>query len=85
MLWVSKLPSPPSGGPHTGIDETFSVVDREHMLKQIFFPQDGSLRGKPTSQEGKTGRGMKQQRNCSVMTICHHTHYSGCEESGRKQ
>lgn len=53
-----------SGEPHIGTDGTFSVVDREHMLKQIIFPQKGSLRGKPTSQEGKTERGMKQQRNC---------------------
>lgn len=50
-----------SGRPQTGTDGTFSAVNREHMLKQFFFPlQDGSLRGKPTSQEGKTGRGMKQ-------------------------
>lgn len=70
--------------PHIGTDGTFSVVDREHMLKQISFLQDGSLQGKATSQEGKTGRGMKQ-RNCSVMTICCHTHCNGHEESGRKQ
>lgn len=73
-----------SGGAHIGTDGTFSVVDRDHMLKQIFFLQDGNLQGKATPQEGKTGRGMKQ-RNCSVMTVCCHTHCSGHEESGRKQ
>lgn len=77
-----------SGGPHLGTDGTFSVVNGEHMLKHVFgflvfFLQDGSLQGKPTSQEGKTGREMKQQRN--LMIICSHTRCSGHKESGRKQ
>lgn len=68
-IQVAILHPVSSGGPHIGTDGTFSVADREHMLKQIFFLQDGSPQGKPTSQEGKTGRGMKQ-RNCFVMTNC---------------
>lgn len=70
-----------SEGPHIGTDGTFSVVSE--MLKQIIFPQDGSLWGKLIAQEGKTERGMKQQRNCSVMTLCPLTHCSGREQSGR--
>lgn len=66
--------------------DIFCGKRRTHAQTGIFFfLQEGSLQGKPTFQEGKTGREMKQQRNCSVMTIRPHTHCSGHEEFGRKQ
>lgn len=89
MLWVSKLPSPhcvASGGPHIGKDGTFSVVNGEHMLKQIhFFPAGG----KPTRKAHIPGRKNWERDEAAEELLCNDHMPSHplqwAEESGRKQ
>lgn len=46
-----------SGGAHIGTDGTFSVVDRDHMLKQIFSCRMATYRERQHPRKEKLGEG----------------------------